>query len=320
MLYLNKKNIHQAVSRKELLDGVEQALCLQEVGEFTMPQRFHLDRGENTLLIMPCLTESFYGTKLVTIFPNNTKQNLPSIDAVMVLNSAKTGEVLAILDGQTLTALRTGAVGGVGIRHTCKPGTERLGIVGTGVQGFHQAIFAASACPLKEIRVIGRKKKNVAKLVEMLTAALPEIRVLAATSIESLLQSSQVIITATSSSEPVLPNDKELLKGLHFIGIGSYKSTMREFPEALFQLASQVFVDTLHATNESGDLIVPLSEGWINLEQVRPLGQLLINKQIETMPHGETTIFKSVGLALLDACIAGLIYESALKKGLGQQL
>lgn len=320
MLYLNKDNIHQAVSREDLLDGVEQALCLQEVGGFTMPQRIHVDSGKNTLLLMPCLTESFYGTKLVTVFPDNAQRNLPSVAAVMLLNSADTGEVLAILDGQTLTALRTGAVGGVGIRHTCPADTKRLGIVGTGVQGLNQALFAAVTHPFKEIMVYGRNPKNTATLVEKLTAELPEIQILAATTIETLLQSSQVVITATSSAEPVLPNNKELLKGRHFIGIGSYKPTMREFPEALFRLAKHVYVDTEYASEESGDLSVPLAQGWISRDQVRPLGQVLPGKRITADLTAETTIFKSVGMALLDVCIAGLIYEKALQKGLGQNL
>lgn len=320
MLYLNKESIHQAVSREELLGEVEQALCVQETGGFTMPPRVHLDSGENALLLMPCLTESFYGTKLVTVFPGNAKRNLPSVDAVMVLNSAETGQTLAILDGQALTALRTGAVGGVGIRLLCPPDTERLGIVGTGVQGFNQALFAASARPLKEIQLFGRRFAGVATLVEKLSVELPDIRVRAATTIENLLESSQAIITATSSSEPVLPDNAELLRGKHFVGIGSYKPSMREFPEALFRLANRVFVDTLHATEESGDLAVPLAEGWISRDQVSPLGQLLMGERSGAGFPGETTVFKSVGMALLDVCIAGLIYAKALEKGLGQKL
>lgn len=320
MLYLNKENIHHAVSREELLDEVEQALCQQEVGGFSMPPRVQLDSGENTLLLMPCFTESFIGTKLVTVFPGNTKRNIPSIDAVMLLNSADTGETLAILDGQTLTALRTGAVGGVAIRHLCPPDTVRLGIVGTGVQVGNQALFAATARPIKEIHVFGRRPASVRTMVKKLSAELQGISIRAATTIEALLESSQTVITATSSPEPVLPDNEGLLRGKHFIGIGSYKPTMREFPETLFRLANRIFVDTQHATEESGDLAVPLSRGWITQDQVSTLGKLLLGERRRPGFQGETTVFKSVGMALLDVCIAGLIYEKALKKGLGQKL
>ena len=320
MLYLNEQDIHQAASRGELLDELEGALRQQELGGFFMPPRVHVDHGENTLLLMPCLTQSFIGTKLVTIFPGNVKRNAPSVNAVMVLNSADTGETLAILDGRTLTALRTGAVGGVGMRHLCPPGTESLGIVGTGVQGFNQALFASSARALKVIHVFGRNPAGVSLLVEKLSAALPGIQIRAAATVESLLESSQAVITATSSADPVLPDNELLLKGKLFIGIGSYKPTMREFPESLFHLVSRIFVDTAHASEESGDLAVPLAKGWITHEQIKPLGQLLMEQKGDACLPQETILFKAVGMALLDVSIAGFIYQKALEKGLGQSL
>jgi ornithine cyclodeaminase/alanine dehydrogenase-like protein (mu-crystallin family) len=320
MLYLGKEHIRHAVSLTDLLDEVEKVLCQQEDGKFFMPPRMHFENDENTLLLMPCLTEKYFGTKLVTVFPNNKKHNVPSVNAVMVLNSAITGEPLAIIDGQTLTALRTGAVGGVGIRCLCHPEIERLGIVGTGVQGFNQAIFAVAARPVKDIYLFGRRPESVNRLIEKLTDALPETRIQAAASIESLLEFSQAVITATSSTEPVLPDIEALLKGKVFVGIGSYKKTMREFPESLFRLANRIFVDTLHATEESGDLTEPLSKGWITQDQVMPLGKFMLGEKGGVGKLGETYVFKSVGMALFDVGIAGLIYEKALALGLGQRL
>lgn len=320
MLYIGKENICNAVSAEELLDEVENTLRQQEVGDFSMPSRLHLDSRESTFLLMPCLTQSYFGTKLVSVFPQNSTLNLPLVDAVMVLNNAATGEVLAILDGQTLTALRTGAVGGVGVRHLCPPDVERLGIVGTGVQGFNQALFAASVRPIKEISVCGRRPEGVAALVEKLSLKLPGIRIRTAAMIEDLLESSQVVITATSSALPVLPNDEVLLKDKLFVGIGSYRPDMREFPEALYRLADRIFIDTLHAIEESGDLVVPLQKGWITRDQVNTLGYMLRADSGVKGFLGETRVFKSVGMALFDVNIAGLIYKKALEKGMGQRL
>ena len=136
----------------------------------------------------------------------------------------------------------------------------------------------------------------------------------------ALLEAAETVITATTSSEPVLPNEEGLLRGRHFVGIGSFKPTMREFPEALFHLVSRVFVDTEHASVESGDLAVPLREGWIQRERVVPLGRLLTGAETFADLHRETTLFKSVGMALFDLCAAGLIYRKALVKGLGQRI
>lgn len=320
MLYLDKESINRSVSREELLDEVENVLCQQEVGNFSMPPRLHIGNEESTFLLMPCLTQSYFGTKLVSVCPDNAKQNLPSVDAVMILNNSTTGEILAIIDGQTLTALRTGAVGSAGIRHLSPPDVENLGIVGTGVQGFSQALFAASVRPIKEINVFGRRADGVATLVKKLSLELPGIRIRGSATIESLLESSQVIVTATSSTTPVLPNDDVLLKGKLFVGIGSYRPDMREFPEALYRLANHIFVDTLHAIEESGDLVVPLQKGWITRDQVKTLGHVLTEDSGVKNCSGETRVFKSVGMALFDVNIAGLIYKKALEKGLGRIL
>lgn len=320
MLVLSEKDLREAVSREELMDEVERALRLQESGECFQPPRAHLDHGEDTLLLMPCFAGDFFGTKLVTVFPGNAARNIPVVDAVMVLNRADTGEALALLNGRVLTALRTGAVGGVGVRLTSPPETRSLGVVGAGAQGFQQALFAATARPITDISVFDRYGEGVPAFIERLSAALPAVRVHRAPSVEALLEASETVVTATTSSEPVLPDEPELLRGRHFVGIGSFKPTMREYPEALFRLVSRVFVDTDHAAAESGDLVVPLREGWLPRERVVPLGRLLTGAESSAGLPQETTLFKSVGVALFDLCAAGLIYQKAVEKGLGERI
>ncbi|MHB8764864.1 MAG: ornithine cyclodeaminase family protein [Deferrisomatales bacterium] len=318
MLVLGENDLLGAVSRPELMDEIERALVLQERGECTQPPRAHLDRGEDTLLLMPCFAGEFFGTKLVTVFPGNAARNAPVVDAVMVLNRGDTGEAVALLNGRVLTALRTGAVGGLGVRHLSPPETRRLGVVGAGAQGFYQALFAATARPITDIHVFDRHGQGVPAFLDRLAGALPGVRVHQAPSAEALLEASETVITATTSSAPVLPDDEGLLRGRHFVGIGSFKPTMREFPEALFRLVNRVYVDTGHAAQESGDLAVPLAEGWLGRDRVVPLGRLLTGAAPER--GGETTLFKSVGMALFDLCAAGRIYRNAVDRGLGQRI
>ena len=94
---------------------------------------------------MPCYTEKSLGTKMLTIFPENSKLGLPSIDGLVILNDLETGKTLSVMDGQTVTAFRTGAVGGVGIRHLSRKDCHTVGIIGAGVQGFHLALYACAA-------------------------------------------------------------------------------------------------------------------------------------------------------------------------------
>ena len=237
------------------------------------------------------------------------------INAVMILNDAETGQTLAMLDGSALTAMRTGAVGGVGVRHLAPGEPHGLGLVGAGVQARQQAKFACAAAAITHINVYDRLTDKIPAFAEQLQKDLPDVPVKQVKSPEELLANSRTIITATTSNEPVLPDVEELLAGRRFIGIGSYKPTMREYPESVFRLLDNVFVDTEHALVESGDLIDPLEKGWIDRDRVKTLGSFISeNGRIE---EGQSALFKSVGMALFDVQAAHLIYTKARALNLG---
>lgn len=128
------------------------------------------------------------------------------------------------------------------------------------------------------------------------------------------MKETRIVITATNSLEPVLPDDEDSLAGKHFIGIGSYKPNMREFLRALFNLVNTVYVDTDQAFEESGDLIVPLRNNWITKDRAMTLGRLFVESKSQAEIEHETTLFKSVGMALFDVCASKLIYDRATKK------
>ena len=320
MIYLTEEDILKAVSFDDLLDAIEASMYMYEKKEFHMPPRLHIDHEDNTLLLMPCFIKDYFGTKLVSLFPQNPEKNIPVLTGIMVLNDAQTGLPVALLNGPALTALRTAAVGSVSIRHLTAENTQSLGIIGAGVQGFYQAWVACSARNLKDIFVFDVNREKTTALIDKLSKVIYGVKLHEADCVEDLLEKSQVVITATTSFEPVLPNKKEMLVGKHFVGIGSYKPSIREFPEALFNLLKTVFIDTDHALEESGDLIVPLQNNWIKAEQVMTLGRFLIENKPQNDMKNETTFFKSVGMALFDVCASKLIYEKAIQKGLGQNI
>jgi ornithine cyclodeaminase len=254
------------------------------------------------------------------LFPKNPAREVPVLNGIMVLNDAQTGVPVALLNGPILTALRTAAVGAVSVRHLAPDDTDAIGIIGAGIQGFYQAWFACNTRPVKDIFVFDLFVDKSAILKEKLSLKIPQVRVHLATHVEDLLEKTQVVITATDSQEPVLPDKEKYLAGKHFVGIGSYKPNMREFPKALFKLLETVFIDTEHALEESGDLITPLHNDWIEQDQVMTLGRLLAEHKSKKRARGETTLFKSVGMALFDVCASRFIYENAIQKGLGQKI
>ena len=320
MLCINEKEILEAVTLEELMDAVETALLLYEKKEFEMPLRMQTDYRGNTLLLMPCFTENRFAAKLVSLFPGNAGRNLPVLMGTVILNDGETGEPLALLNGAKLTALRTGAVGGVGVRYLTSPGIATLGIVGAGVQGLHQALFACRERDITRVYVYDRDPDISYSFMLKFVELLPGVKIYLAGTIEDLLEESDLIITATNAVQPVLPEREELLRGKHFIGIGSYKPEMREFPEALFTLLDEMYVDTEHAVEEAGDLIEPLKNGWLKREQVSTLGKLVMNNEKKEAGKKGATLFKSVGMALFDLVVADLIYREARQKGIGTSI
>ena len=317
MLILNQNEIEKLLSPEEVLEAITQAFTLFHQRQFSMPDRMHTHYGNNTLLLMPCFTKSVFGTKLVSVNPENVSKGWPAINGIMVLNNGETGEALALFNGAALTAIRTGAVGGIGIAHTAPENASSLGIVGTGVQGFTQAVFATKVRPIKEITVLDQNRKKAKTFIRKLENELPNVKVKTCKDNVELLQKSEIIICASSSQTPVLPNNPLLLKGKCFVGIGSYKPEMREMPDALFPLLKKVWIDTPFAAQETGDLAFPLSEKLLKKNQLHPLSELVVNGKTDS---SETTFFKSVGMALFDVVVAEYMYEKALKKNVGTKI
>ncbi len=320
MLYIGKKHMEEIIELDKIMDCIEDAFGLYETGQFQMPDRMHVDREEGTILYMPCFTDKVSGTKIVSTFPENIKSGIPSIQGTMVLNKSKTGEPLAILDGAMITAYRTGAVGGVGVRHTTRPNCKSVGLVGTGVQGFYQVLYACKARPIEQVTIFDRNSERAMSFKKRLEEQLPAVTIHAADSVEDLVKNSEIIITATPATSPVLPDDPALLKGKHVIAIGSYKYEMRELPPALYQVLDDVYIDTELAAEESGDLIVPVEQGWIKKEDMNVFGKVYHELVKSPIVEERTTLYKSVGMALFDLLVAEAIYESAVEKNLGVNL
>jgi len=315
MLILNEADIISAVDINDLLLSIEQAIILQERGEFQMPDRMHLSKGENVFLLMPALADDYFGTKIVSVFPRNIKQKKPSIYGSLILNDGESGEPLAIMNGAKLTALRTGAIGAMGVLYTTPTQSKTLGIIGLGMQGFHQVICSCAVRNIEHVFIFDPYINDMNKIILDMKNFLPDINFTRCSSATELVEKSEIIITATTSSNPVIPNDSDLLSRKHFIGIGSFKPEMQEYPDALFSQLDHVFVDTIHAKTESGDISARLEKGLIGENQIYTLGKL-IEREI-TINDNNTSFFKSVGMALFDLKVAIKIYRNKQKKKLG---
>jgi ornithine cyclodeaminase/alanine dehydrogenase-like protein (mu-crystallin family) len=321
MLYLNSQEITTAVTCDEMMDGVEQAMEIYEDRAYTMPERMNVPCGDgNILLLMPCIAGDYMVTKVLTLYPGNRAVEKPVIQATVMLADSRTGTPLAIMDGGTITAMRTGAVSGSSIRHLAKADADSVGLVGCGVQGFYQLKYSCAARNIRKISLFDMNPENSLNLSEKFKSDYPDIEINIMVSTEDLINESDIIITATTARKPVLPDIHKLFKGKHCIAVGSFEHDVREYPDAVFSQSSKIWVDIDYAKEESGEILIPLKEGILKEEQIITLGQFIRSGSEPDRGESGTTFFKTVGMALFDLAAAQLIYQRAKDRGLGTVL
>lgn len=323
MLLINETEMKKAVTYEELMDAIEEAFHRFTNGSYNMPERFVAQDKEDSMLYMPCFVEEFIGTKMLSVFPKNPSMGKPFIDGLMILNDRENGEPMAIMNGRILTALRTGAVGGVAMKYLAHEMSDSVGVIGCGVQGFYQIKYAISVRPIKRVYLYDAMKENLDDFIKLLASEIGDstIEYFQCEDSRAVVEASDIVITTTGSKEPVMPNDPNLLKGKCFIAIGSWRPDMQEIPEAIWEVVHTVYTELPYACEESGDLLKPLQAGIITKERVGYMGELLETlKDGKIKDLGETRFYKSVGMSIFDCLTAKVIYENAKQKGIGTEI
>lgn len=315
MLVINNQQVGELLSFQQVIDAVEKAIIAYEENLAIVPQRMHIDNGKNTLLCMPSWGTDVFGTKLVAVTPDNSTKNLPVTNGAMLLNAGSTGMPLALINASKLTAMRTGAVGAIGLKHITPSDEASVGIIGCGVQGAHQIAFACAVRPIRTVYYFDLVKTKVHELVALMKNHHPEVQLVSCSTAEEVVERTTTIIAATPSSSPVFVNDERLINGKHFVSIGSYKPTMQELPDMVYKSAKELSIDSDFARYETGDIINPIKNGWIKEENVYTIGELLMGKR--KLDVSKTTVFKSTGMALFDLYVAQIVYEQAIKRKIG---
>lgn len=320
MLFLNEVEMWNSVSLFDIMDSIKHAYEIHKSGLFHMPDRYIAQRNKNMMLYMPCFTNDMIGTKMLAEFPDNPSQGYPYLSGFVILNDAKHGQPLAVMDGATLTAMRTGAVGGVAIQYLASKQAHSVGLVGCGVQGLHQLLYACAVRPISNIYLYDAFLSDYTLFIEKLEKRLKNnISINVCHDAKELIQKSQILISATQATDPVYPDDLDLLRGKTIIAIGSWRPERRELPDAVWKLADTIYIDLPYACEESGDLKIPLETGVLTSNRIHLMENLISNvEEQHQQTIQETRCFKSVGMGLFDVCAAATIYKHAIKKNIGQ--
>jgi alanine dehydrogenase len=320
---LTEEDVAGLIAMDELIEAMAGALRRFSSGHVTQPVRtvLSIGNGRGFFGLMPAHIHdpAAVGAKLVSVVPGNAALDLPTHLATILLFSADTGALVAMMDGRYLTEVRTAAVSAVSARLLAPKNTAVMAIIGSGVQARSHLEAMEHLFELREVRVWSPTPEHREAFIfdmEPTTKAT----LVGSTSAEEAVRDADLVVLVTSSAEPVLRSGW-VKDGAHVISVGACRPDQREMDPELTR-RGRLFVDSRAAAIvESGDVVMAIAEGLFRESHiVGELGEVVLGTvEGRRWPH-DVTIFKSLGLAVEDVTAADLVYQRALAQDVGQEI
>lgn len=297
MMFLDEEQVRGLLRWEELLPVMEKALIDSSAGKVRQPLRTIITVPEHAALfaVMPAVHEGVIGTKLVSVYPRNAAFGLHTHLATIHLNRAETGETLAAMDGRVITAWRTAAVSALATKALSSENAHVLAILGSGVQARTHVEALKLVRRFDEVRIWSRTPEHAAQFAAEIGAVC--------TTPECAVRDADVIVTVTGAQEPVL-RGAWLKPGAHVNAVGAVGPKPRELDEEAMTKSVVVVESREAALQESGEIVGSGAQIYAEI------GELLAGTV--SKPQGETTVFKSLGMAVEDVAAARLVYERAM--------
>ena len=321
-LLLSKKDVESVLTMEDCITAVEAAFRELAQAHVIMPQRaaIKVADGNGLFLGMPAYIGgdmNALGVKVVTVYPDNpSKHDLPTVLGTLLLCDPATGKASAIMDAGFLTAVRTGAASGVATRYLANEDAKICTVFGAGVQARKQLEAVHIVRPLEKVHVIDVREDAAKAFAQDMGADLG-IPVTATTDAEAAVREADIVVTASSSHDPVFDGDW-LQPGTHINNVGSHSPDARELDTTTVKRSK--FVADLREANlaEAGDILIPIREGAVTEEHIHAsLGEIILGTRPGRESPEEITVFKSCGLAIQDVSTALAVYSAAREKGVG---
>jgi ornithine cyclodeaminase/alanine dehydrogenase-like protein (mu-crystallin family) len=320
---LTEQQVHSLLPMPDLIAAMESALAKFSAREVLQPVRSVLTVGPTKAYfgLMPAYVPSpaSLGAKLVTVFGENHKRNLPSHLATILLLDPETGALQAIMDGRYITEARTAAVSAVSTRFLAKPDASTLAIIGSGVQARSHLEAYHLVRQLKQVRIWSPKQRSREQFVDDMRGHVP-VPIVAADSAEAAVRGADLIVLVTSSPTPVI-EDAWVSDGAHVVCVGACRPNQQEMPPALVA-RSRLYVDSKAAALvESGDIVMNIAAKLFDESHIRgEIGELVLGRVEGRRTAGDVTVFKSLGMAVEDVVAADLVFRRASESGAGTEL
>ncbi len=327
MLILNAEEVRQALPMDQTIAAMKDAYASLSNGTAVVPLRTRLPISNHDALslFMPAYMKTdsseALAVKVVSLFPNNPSRGLAYIQAAVLVFEADTGRAVALLEGSTLTAIRTGAGSGAAIDILARKDSKIVAIFGAGAQGRTQLTATCTARNIDTVFIYDRTPEKAQAFAQEMAGQnhIPKDVRVARTPTEAFANA-DIICTATTSAQAVFA-DRDIKVGVHISAVGAYTPDMQEVPVETVARA-RITVDS-YATvqDEAGDLVKAMQAGLIKESDIHTeLGEILLGKKAGRESDEQVTLFKSVGNAVQDATAAQLALKNAREMKLGTEV
>jgi len=321
ILWLSEDDVRSLLTMDDAIYAVEKAFLEHGMSRTQMPPKPYLyfSKYNGDLRTMPAYLEGLdmAGVKIVNAHVANHEIGLPTVMALLVLNSPKTGAPLSVLGATHLTAMRTGAAGAVAAKHLARPESKVVGMVGAGAQARTQLMGLARIFRLEQVIVSDRLPEQARRLEKEARAFLDcDYRL---TDDPRTACDCDILVTTTPSRSPVV-KESWIRPGTHINAIGADAKGKQELESALTRKAKIVVDDMVQAVH-SGEVNVPVSQGVISTEDIyAQIGEILAGRKPGRASASEITIFDSTGLGIQDVAAGSVVFSKAAEAGRGVRL
>ena len=319
---LSSDDVRKALPMKEAISGMKRAFSCLSSGQVEMPirSRVPITEQDGVLLTMPAALpeDGELVVKLVTVFGKNPGRGFPLIHAAVIALDINNGRIKALMDGEVLTAVRTGAAVGAATDLLALKDASSVGIIGSSklAQSLMEAVCTVRS--IEQVRVFSPNPEHAQKCAEEMSGNGPvPNNVRAVPSSKNAIKDADIVCTSTTSTTPVIAFEN-LKQGVHINAVGSFKPEMQEIDVETIVNALVVADSRESVLAEAGDIVIPINQGLITHEHVHAeIGELNNKTKNGRTSAEEITLFKSCGVAVQDAVSAGIILKNAESNNLG---
>ena len=332
MIILTEEDLRRVLPMSDVIRVVEEGFLAISRGEALTLERLRVDApwASGVMLEMPGSLppsansgsgeplEGVLGTKLVTVFPNNSKMGLATVQAFYILLNGATGVPAAIMEGRFITAVRTAATSAVATKYMASKGPMQLAVIGAGVEGAFHIEAMREVCEITRVLIASRSRDRAEALAQDTRTRLGLDS--ETTRAAEAASAANLICTCTTSPTPLF-DGRTIRPGTHINAIGAFAPDTRELDTETI-VRSRVVIDAQSAAGrEAGELLIPIAEGVITAAHVKAeLADVVSGKVPGRTALEEITVFKSCGLAVEDLVTARLAYQNALSQQVGARV